>query len=267
MALTDAQLERYARHIVLKEIGGPGQQKLLNARVLVVGAGGLGAPCLMYLAAAGIGTLGVIDADAVSLSNLQRQIIHDTENIGRLKVESAAASLARINPDTRVVAHAERLTARNALEIISGYDIVADGCDNFPTRFLVNDACYFARKPLVSGAVGPFEGQLATFKSYKAGPDGQALANYRDLVSEAPPAGSVPACEEAGVLGALTGVIGSMMALEVVKELTGAGESLAGRLLIYDALETRVRTIRLKRDPANPLTGDAPSIRDLSGHI
>ncbi|MDR3500757.1 MAG: HesA/MoeB/ThiF family protein [Parvibaculum sp.] len=266
MPLSDAQLERYARHIVLKEIGGPGQQKLLGARVLVIGAGGLGAPCLMYLAAAGVGTLGVIDHDRVSLSNLQRQIIHDTESLGRLKVESAAERLARINPDVRVVAHAERLTAANALDIISGYDIVADGCDNFPTRFLVNDACYFARVPLVSGAVGPFEGQIATFKSHERGADGIPLANYRDLVGEAPPPGSIPACEEAGVLGALTGVIGSMMALEVIKEITGAGESLAGRLLIYDALETRVRTIRLKRDPANPLTGETPSIHDLSGH-
>jgi adenylyltransferase/sulfurtransferase len=266
MALTDAQLERYARHIVLKEIGGPGQQKLLKARVLVIGAGGLGAPCLMYLAAAGVGTLGIVDADTVSLSNLQRQIIHDTGNVGRLKVESAAASLARINPDTRVVTHAEQLTARNALDLVSGYDIVADGCDNFPTRFLVNDACHFARVPLVSGAVGPFEGQVATFKSYDRDEDGKALANYRDLVGEAPPPGSVPACEEVGVLGALTGVIGSMMALEVIKEITGAGTSLAGRLLIYDALEARMRTIRLKRDPANPLTGDLPTIRDLSGH-
>lgn len=266
MPLTDAQLERYARHIVLKEIGGPGQRKLLNARVLVIGAGGLGAPCLMYLAAAGVGTLGVIDDDAVSLSNLQRQIIHDTASIGRRKVDSAASSIARINPETRVIRHDERLTARNAAGIISGYDIVADGCDNFPTRFLVNDACYFARVPLVSGAVGPFEGQLATFKSHEKDTDGRPMANYRDLVSEAPPPGSVPACEEVGVLGALTGVIGSMMALEVVKEIAGAGTSLAGRLLIYDALETRMRTIRLKRDPANPLTGDAPSIPDLSVH-
>lgn len=266
MPLSDAQLERYARHIVLKEIGGPGQQKLLGARVLVIGAGGLGAPCLMYLAAAGVGTIGIVDNDRVSLSNLQRQIIHDTASIGRLKVESAAESIGRINPDIRVVAHAERLTAANALEIVSGYDIVADGCDNFPTRFLVNDACYFARVPLVSGAVGPFEGQIATFKSHERGEDGLPLANYRDLVPEAPPPGSIPACEEAGVLGALTGVIGSMMALEVIKEITGAGESLAGRLLIYDALETRVRTIRLKRDPANPLTGETPSIHDLSGH-
>ena len=260
MFLTDAQLERYARHIVLKEIGGPGQKKLMKARVLVIGAGGLGAPCLMYLAAAGIGTIGVIDADTVSLSNLQRQIVHDTDNIGMLKVESAAKSLARINPDVHVIAHRERLTAENAETIIADYDIIADGCDNFPTRFLVNDACYAAKRTLVSGAVGPFEGQLATFKSHELDAQGVPYPNYRDLVPEAPPAGMMPACEEAGVLGALTGVIGSMMALEVIKEITGAGTSLAGRLLIYDALDMRMRVIGLRHDPENPLTGEKATI-------
>ncbi|MGV8997525.1 MAG: HesA/MoeB/ThiF family protein [Parvibaculaceae bacterium] len=256
MFLTDTQLERYARHIVLKEIGGPGQKKLLKSRVLVIGAGGLGAPCLMYLAAAGIGTIGVIDADTVSLSNLQRQIVHDTDNIGMLKVESAAKSLARINPDVHVIAHRERLTAENAETIIADYDIIADGCDNFPTRFLVNDACFAAKRTLVSGAVGPFEGQLATFKSHERDDNDVPYPNYRDLVPEAPPAGMMPACEEAGVLGALVGVIGSMMALEVIKEITGAGTSLAGRLLIYDALDMRMRVIGLPHDPANPLTGE-----------
>jgi adenylyltransferase/sulfurtransferase len=256
MFLTDAQLERYARHIVLKEIGGPGQKKLLKSRVLVIGAGGLGAPCLMYLAAAGIGTIGIIDADTVSLSNLQRQIVHDTASVGMLKVESAARSLNRINPDVRVIAHRERITPENAETIIRDYDIVADGCDNFDTRFAVNDGCFHARRTLVSGAVGPFEGQLSTFKSHELDEDGVPYPNYRDLVPEAPPAGMMPACEEAGVLGALTGVIGSMMALEVIKEITGAGEGLAGRLLIYDALDMRMRTIRLRHDPANPLTGE-----------
>ena len=256
MFLTDAQLERYARHIVLKEIGGPGQKKLLKSRVLVIGAGGLGAPCLMYLAAAGVGTIGVIDADTVSLSNLQRQIVHDTDNVGMLKVESAAKSLARINPDVHVIAHRERLTAENAEVIIRDYDIVADGCDNFETRFIVNDACHNVKRTLVSGAVGPFEGQLSTFKSYELDDDGVPYPNYRDLVPEAPPAGMLPACEEAGVLGALTGVIGSMMALEVIKEIVDAGTSLAGRLLIYDALDTRIRTIKLRHDPANPLSGE-----------
>lgn len=265
MSLTDAELERYARHIVLKEIGGPGQRKLKNARVLVIGAGGLGAPCLMYLAAVGIGTLGVIDADTVSLSNLQRQIIHDTASIGLPKVESAEATIARLNPHVRVVKHAERLTPANAHEIISGYDIVADGCDNFETRFLVNDTCHFARVPLVSGAVGPFEGQVSTFKSYERGADGHPLPNYRDLVPEAPPPGLLPACEEAGILGALTGVIGSLMALEVIKEIAGAGTGLVGRLLIYDALDMRMRTIKLRHDPANVLSGEASSLRDRLG--
>jgi len=255
MFLTDAQLERYARHIVLKEIGGPGQKKLLKSRVLVIGAGGLGAPCLMYLAAAGIGTIGVIDADTVSLSNLQRQIVHDTENVGMLKVESAARSLARINPDVHVIAHRERLTAENAEVIIRDYDLVADGCDNFETRFIVNDACHNVKRTLVSGAVGPFEGQLATFKSHELDEDGVPYPNYRDLVPQAPPVGMMPACEEAGVLGALTGVIGSMMALEVIKEIVGTGTGLAGRLLIYDALDMRMRAIKLCHDPANPISG------------
>jgi len=265
MALSPQQLERYARHILLKEIGGAGQQRLLKARVLVVGAGGLGSPCLLYLAAAGVGTLGLIDNDAVSLSNLQRQIAHRTEDVGQLKVESATRAVAALNPDVKVMQHAERLNAANALSILSQYDVVADGCDNFATRFLVNDACYFAKKPLVSAAVGPFEGQLATFKAYEMGKDGKPLPNYRDLVPETPPEDG-PLCEEQGVLGALTGVMGSLQALEVIKEITGAGASLAGRLLIYNALETRFRTVALKWDPDNPLTGENPSIRDLSHH-
>ncbi|GAK43832.1 UBA/THIF-type NAD/FAD-binding protein [Tepidicaulis marinus] len=266
MALSDTQLERYARHIVLKEIGGPGQQKLLGARVLVIGAGGLGSPALLYLAAAGAGTLGIIDDDKVSLSNLQRQIIHDTDHLDAAKTQSAAAAIARLNPDVKVELHEERLTAQNALEIISRYDIVADGCDNFATRFLVSDACFLARRPLVSAAVGPFEGQLATFKPYEKDEEGTPLPTYRCLVPEAPAPGSIPTCESAGVLGALTGVMGSLQALEVIKEITGAGESLTGKLLIYDALDTRFRTIKLKRDPANPLNGENASITDLSHH-
>ncbi len=260
MALTDEQLDRYARHIVLKEIGGPGQQKLLNAKVLVIGAGGLGSPCLMYLAAAGVGTLGVIDNDEVSLSNLQRQIIHGTEDVNRPKTESAAAAIARLNPGVSFHQHTDRLTAANALDIISQYDIVADGCDNFETRFVVNDACYFAKVPLVSAAVGQFEGQIATFKAYENDADGKPMPNYRDFIGETPEPGSVPTCEEAGVMGALTGVMGSLQALEVIKEITGAGTSLAGKLLIYDALDTRFRTVKLKWDPANPLTGENPTI-------
>ncbi|MGX1198024.1 HesA/MoeB/ThiF family protein [Parvibaculum sp. MBR-TMA-1.3b-4.2] len=260
MALTDEQLDRYARHIVLKEIGGPGQQKLLNAKVLVIGAGGLGSPCLMYLAAAGVGTLGVIDNDEVSLSNLQRQIIHGTEDVNRPKTESAAAAVARLNPDVTVHQHTDRLTVANARDIISQYDIVADGCDNFETRFVVNDACYYAKVPLVSAAVGQFEGQIATFKAYENDADGKPMPNYRDFIGETPEPGSVPTCEEAGVMGALTGVMGSLQALEVIKEITGAGTSLAGKLLIYDALDTRFRTVKLKWDPANPLTGENPTI-------
>ena len=266
MALSDTQLERYARHIVLKEIGGPGQQKLLGARVLVIGAGGLGSPALLYLAAAGAGTLGIIDDDKVSLSNLQRQIIQDTDHLDAAKTQSAAATIARLNPDVKVELHEERLTAQNALEIISRYDIVADGCDNFATRFLVSDACFLARRPLVSAAVGPFEGQLATFKPYEKDEEGTPLPTYRCLVPEAPAPGSIPTCESAGVLGALTGVMGSLQALEVIKEITGAGESLTGKLLIYDALDTRFRTIKLKRDPANPLNGENALITDLSHH-
>lgn len=254
------QVERYARHLVLKEIGGIGQQKLLKAKVLVIGAGGLGAPCLMYLAAAGVGTLGIVDDDAVSLSNLQRQVIHGTPDIGRPKVESAAERLRALNPDCNIVSHDVRLTGENALDLLNGYDIVADGSDNFATRYLVNDAAHFAGIPLVSAAVGQFEGQLAVFRSYERGHDGAPLPNYRDLVPDAPGPGEVPTCEEAGVLGALTGVLGSLQALEVIKELTGAGDSLAGRLLIYDALATRFRTIRLRHDPANPLSGDRPTI-------
>ncbi|WP_339830958.1 HesA/MoeB/ThiF family protein [uncultured Parvibaculum sp.] len=266
MALNDTQLERYARHIVLKEIGGPGQQKLLKARVLVIGAGGLGSPCLLYLAAAGVGTLGIIDNDDVSLSNLQRQIAHGTADIGRPKTESAAAAVRRLNPDVRVIEHRERLTAANALAIISQYDIVADGCDNFQTRFLVNDACYFARVPLVSAAVGQFEGQVATFRAFERDAEGKPKPNYRDFIGETPAPGSVPTCEEAGVMGALTGVVGSLQALEVIKEITGAGESLAGKLLIYDALDTRFRTLKLRWDPKNPLTGETPTVTDLSGY-
>lgn len=266
MPLTDSQLERYARHIVLKEIGGAGQQKLATARVLVIGAGGLGSPCLMYLAAAGVGTLGVIDDDVVSLSNLQRQIVHDTESVGTPKTGSAQKTLGRINPDIDIITHEARLTADNALDIISGYDIVADGCDNFATRFLVNDACYFARVPLVSAGVGQFDGQLTTFRAFETGPDGDPNPSYRCLVPEAPPPGLIPTCEEAGVLGALTGVMGSLQALEVIKEITGAGTGMTGRLLIYDALETEFRIVRLKWDPGNPLTGKNATIKDLSSH-
>jgi len=266
MALNEDEVARYARHIVLKDIGGPGQQKLKAAKALVIGAGGLGSPCALYLAAAGVGTIGLIDDDLVSLSNLQRQVLHTTKSVGTLKVESAAGALSELNPHVEVRPYPFRLTGENALEIISGYDIVADGCDNFGTRLLVNDACYFTKTPLVSAAVGQFDGQLSTFRAFEAGPDGAPNPSYRCLVPEAPPPGAIATCEEAGVLGALTGVMGSLQALEVIKEITGAGTSLTGKLLIYDALETLFRTVKLRWDPDNPLNGRAPTITDLSGH-
>jgi molybdopterin-synthase adenylyltransferase len=249
MELTDAQLERYARHIVLHDIGGAGQQKLLAAKVLVIGAGGLGAPCLQYLAAAGVGMLGIVDDDVVDLSNLQRQVIHRTADIGRAKTESAADAIAQINPDITVVQHTERLTPDNAAALVAGYDIVADGSDSFATRFAVNAACVALGKTLVSAAVGKFEGQLATFKGH----DPQ-LPCYRCFVRDAP-GGAERSCAEAGIIGALTGVMGSLQALEVVREIVGFGDSMAGRLMIYDAMTARIRTLTLPKDPACPACG------------
>jgi adenylyltransferase/sulfurtransferase len=264
--LSDDELERYARHIVLRDVGGPGQARLKAARVLVIGAGGLGAPVLMYLAAAGIGTLGVIDDDEVSLSNLQRQIIHATPDVGRAKVDSAAARLAALNPHVHVVTQATRLAAGNALALIGDYDLVVDGSDNFATRYLVSDACYLAKRPLVTGALGAFDASITTIRAHEA-KDGVPNPTYRCLFPVPPPEGTVPACAEAGVLGALAGVVGSMMALEAIREIAGFGEGLVGRLLMIDALSMRFETLRYARDPANPLNGDRPTIRDLSGSI
>jgi len=264
--LSPDELERYARHIVLREVGGPGQAALKNARVLVVGAGGLGAPLLMYLAAAGAGTLGVIDDDAVSLSNLQRQIIHATPDVGVLKVESAAGEIARLNPHVTVEKHAMRLTAKNALDLIARYDIVADGSDNFDTRYLVSDACYFGKKPLVTATLGVFDGTLTTIRAHERDKDGKPNPTYRCLFPVAPPPGSIPACAEAGILGALTGVLGSMMALEVIREIVGFGTGLVGRLVMFDARDMRFETIVYGWDAGNPLSGEKPTIRDLSGH-
>ena len=255
MALSADELERYARHIVLHEVGGPGQQKLKAARVLVIGAGGLGAPVLLYLAAAGVGHLGIADNDTVSLSNLQRQVIHTTANVGVAKTESARQAIAAINPHVAVTAHATRLEEHNAAEIIGGYDIVADGSDNFATRFLVSDTCFHLRKTLVSGAVGQFDGQLSTFKPHLNAPDGSPYPTYRCLHAEAPPRELMPACEEVGVIGALTGIVGTMQALEVIKEIVGIGESLAGRLLMYDGLAARIFEAKLAWNPDNPLNG------------
>ena len=264
--LTPEELERYARHIVLREVGGPGQQALGRARVLVIGAGGLGAPLLLYLAAAGVGTLGVIDDDTVALSNLQRQVIHGTPDVGTPKVDSAAAAIAKLNPHVKVVTHAERLTAANALALISQYDIVADGSDNFATRYLVADACYFAGKPLVTAAVGTFDGTLTTLRAHERGKDGTPNPTYRCLFPEPPPPGTVPACSEAGILGALVGVLGSMMALEVIREIVGFGEGLVGRLLMVDARAMRFETLNYAWDETNPLSGNNPTIKDLSIH-
>lgn len=266
MDFSESQIRRYARHILLKEVGGEGQSRLLNAKVLVIGAGGLGSPLLLYLAAAGIGTLGVVDADTVDLSNLQRQIVHTTDRIGAPKVESAKKTLAGINPEIKVIAYPTRIKAANALELISGYDVIADGSDNFATRFLVNDACFFAKKTLVSAAILRFDGQIATFTPHAVGPDGQANPCYRCIFREPPPAGQIPSCAEAGVLGALCGLMGSLQATEVIKEILGIGEGLAGSLLIVDGLGADFRKIKVRRDVGCPLCGDAPTIRDLSIH-
>jgi adenylyltransferase/sulfurtransferase len=263
--LTADDLERYARHIVLREVGGPGQAALGRARVLVVGAGGLGAPVLLYLAAAGVGTLGVVDDDTVSLSNLQRQVIHATPDVGRPKVESAAAAITRLNPHVVVETHAVRLGPANALDIIGRYDLVADGSDNFATRYLVSDACYLAKKPLITAAVGVFDGTITTIRAHERGSDSRPNPSYRCLFPEPPPPGTVPACAEAGILGALTGLIGSLVALEVIREIVGFGESLVGRLLMIDARALRFETLAYAWDPANPLSGEHPTIRDLSG--
>lgn len=266
MALALEEIQRYKRHLLLHDIGGQGQAKLKQARVLVVGAGGLGSPVLLYLAAAGVGTLGIIDDDRVSLDNLQRQVVHTTANVGRPKVDSAREALAALNPHVVVETYETRLDASNAAEIISRYDIVADGSDNFTTRFLVSDACYFARRTLVHAAVGPFDGYLTTLKPFADGADGKPLPSYRCLFPEAPPPGTVANCSEVGVLGSVVGVIGTLQATEVIKEITGFGASLAGRLLLYDAKDTRFETVRVGWDPDNPLTGTHPTIFDLSAY-
>ncbi len=260
MEFSDDQIERYARHIILKEVGGAGQARLLNARVLVVGAGGLGSPVLMYLAAAGVGTIGVIDDDVVALSNLQRQIIHRTEDISRPKVERAKEAIASINPDVEVIQLGERLTAANAESIISGYDVVADGSDNFETRFLVNDVCFLTRTPLVAAALGQFEGQLSTYKAW----EGDDYPCYRCLFPAPPPEGMVPSCAEGGILGALAGVMGSLQATEVLKEIMGIGSGMSGKLMLYDALSGDFRTVKFKKDSGCALCGDAPTIKNAA---
>jgi adenylyltransferase/sulfurtransferase len=264
--LSPSEIERYKRHLVLKDVGGQGQQRLKAARVLCIGAGGLGSPLSMYLAAAGVGTIGLVDDDRVSLSNLQRQIVHDTPHVGVAKVESARETLARLNPHVAVEIHETRINAGNALDLIGRYDIVADGSDNFATRYLVSDACYLARRTLVFAAVGPFDGYISTFKPHEKRPDGTPWPTYRCLFPEPPPPGTVANCAEVGVLGAVVGVVGTLQATEVLKELLGIGESLAGRLLIYDALSARFEQVRYGWDRNNPLSGEAPTIHDLALH-
>lgn len=254
MKLTDQQLDRYARHIILKEVGGVGQKKLLAAKVLVVGAGGLGSPILLYLAAAGVGTIGIIDDDVVSLSNLQRQVAHDTANLGIAKTDSAEMRVNALNPDVAVIKHNKKITEENAEGIIAGYDIVADGCDNFETRLLVNDTCAKLGKTLVSAALSQFEGQLATFKPFAA--SASPLPCYRCFVPSVPSDQEEQSCSERGILGVIAGVLGTMQATEVLKEILDIGDSLAGKILIYDALSNRQRVITLPRDPNCPTCKD-----------
>ena len=247
--LTDDELERYARHVILEEVGEEGQIKLLDSKVLVVGAGGLGAPVLMYLAAAGIGTLGIVDHDVVDLSNLQRQIIHSVDDIGRPKTRSAAERLDTINPDITIIEHRTRLTANNAAELFADYDLIVDGSDNFAARYLCNDTCYSLKKPLVSAALVRFEGQLSTFKAYDGGPC------YRCLFPEPPDPDMVPRCDTVGIFGAVAGVMGSLQATEVLKELLGLGTSMSGQLLLFDALDQTFRKIKVPKDPDCPTCG------------
>ncbi len=256
MNLTEEQIERYSRHIILSQVGGVGQARLMAGRVLIVGAGGLGSPAGLYLAAAGVGTIGLMDGDVVDLSNLQRQIAHATPDLGRPKVESAAEKMRAINPDVKVVVRRERLTAANAGDILKDYDFVLDGTDNFPAKFLVADACHFARKPYSHAGILRFEGQMITVLP------GQT-ACYRCVFEEAPPPGMVPSCSQAGVLGVLAGVIGCLQATEALKFLLGVGELLTSRLLLYDALTLQFRTVRVQRNPQCPLCGERPSITEL----
>ncbi|ODS40358.1 MAG: adenylyltransferase [Candidatus Altiarchaeales archaeon WOR_SM1_79] len=253
---TEEQIKRYSRHIILPEVGGKGQEKINNAKVLAIGAGGLGCPSIIYLAAAGVGKIGVVDMDVVDLSNLQRQILHTTKDLEKLKTQSVEEKLNALNPDVKVIQHNERITSENALDIIKDYDIVIDGCDNFPTRYLVNDACVFENKPLVHGAIFRFEGQVTTII-----PDDGPC--YRCLFHEPPPPGTVPSCQEAGVLGVLPGIVGVIQATEAIKYILGIGNLLKGRLLLYDALNMEFREVKVPKDPDCPVCGENPTIKEL----
>ena len=253
--LTPQQVNRYSRHIIMPQIGSRGQRKLMDAKVLVVGAGGLGGPVALYLALAGVGTIGIVDFDVVDLSNLQRQVLHNTETVGIPKVESAIRTLARYNPEVNVVPHEFPINSENAMELIAQYDVVVNGADNFATRYLVNDAAYLSGKPIVDGSILIFDGQLSVYEPGKG--------CYRCLFPEPPPPGMVPNCAEAGVLGALTGVIGSLQATETVKLILGIGETLTGRMLLLDGLSMEFRVVRTRRNPACPLCGDSPTVTEL----
>ena len=256
LSLTKQEVERYSRHLIIPDVGMAGQKRLKNAKVLCIGAGGLGSPALLYLAAAGVGTLGILDDDVVDESNLQRQIIHGQSDVGRSKAESAAASVAEVNPLVKVVLHRERLEAANALDILADYDLILDGTDNFATRYLVNDACVLLGKPYVWGSIYRFEGQASVFWADPPAGSGREGVQYRDLYPEPPPPGMVPSCAEGGVLGVLCASIGSIMVTEAIKLITGIGETLLGRLMVYDALEMTYRTVRIRRDPqGEPITG------------
>jgi adenylyltransferase/sulfurtransferase len=254
-SLSEPEMERYARHIIMREIGGPGQHRLKNARVLVIGAGGLGSPLLQYLAAAGVGTIDIVDHDTVSLSNLQRQVIHGTPDIGMSKVASAAKALERINQHVNVIGHDVQCTNLNVEQLVASSNIVIDGSDNFSTRYLVSDTCYQLGKPLVTAALGVFDASLTTIRAHETGPNGKKNPTYRCLFPTPPPPGTIPACSEAGVLGALAGMMGSMMAIEVIRQIVGFGEGLVGRLLMVDVLDMRFETITYEWDPNNILNG------------
>jgi molybdopterin/thiamine biosynthesis adenylyltransferase len=257
VTFSEDEVLRYARHIVLPGIGGDGQRRLREAKVVVIGAGGLGSPAAMYLAAAGVGTLGIVDFDRLELSNLHRQLLHDTGDVGRAKVDSASDRLHDLNPHVDVVAHRTMLSSENAMDILDAYDVVVDGTDNFPVRYLVNDATQLLGKPLVYGSVSQWEGQATVFLP------GPGTPCYRCLFPEPPPPGTVPSCAEAGVFGALPGIVGSIQAVEAIKLVVGAGEPLAGRLVLYDALRNDVATVRLRWDPDCPVCGRSPTVTEL----
>ncbi len=259
MEFTDEQITRYSRHILLPEVGGKGQKKLATSRMLIVGAGGLGSPAALYLAAAGVGTIGLIDSDAVDLSNLQRQIIHHTPDLGRPKVLSAKEKIEALNPDVKVVLYEDRLFARNALQIFREYDVILDGVDNFPAKFLINDACYFAEKPLVHGGILRFDGRVMTIIPKKS-------ACYRCVFKNPPPPGLVASCQEAGVIGVLAGIIGTIQATEALKVVLGIGRPLTDRMLDFDARRTAFREIRTRRNPNCALCGAHPTITELVDH-